>query len=666
MKRRDEDEGFNELEGKEDQIRKLLVKGNNYYRDGNYEDALISYKAAKKLDTENDFVHKYSFYTGSAYNKLAEGAEDTIQKQEYYKKVVKHFKLLAKNYHNHTDGEFGDINALIATALDNAGDKQQATQYFEKTELFKRFGKPTQELGVNSNVSATDSQERSISIKKAYHSFQNRGGKPLSPEETTEILYHISLTQCCQEQRINNLEQENQIVKEKLRIAGIDTKVNIINKINHFKATNPELYKYYVYFNEGLQNIYLASKALASGLLVPNVPHMERIDFDSFWKVWCYGNEIAACLFGRWVNAALNVAHDATDNIFNTSAEKRLKKILENYYNAITKNHDLSLTIEETIQQLALFYTDVKTEEILSIKAENKQGGIIGFITKKLFSAQQKFFDYIDNTDDPVINLVFKDINALVIYVQGNAKEMIESPLPFVAQIAKVTEKELDTYYYKVAVNKGNSIEYALEQIENNTPESAKINQKIEEGHWEKSSLSLLSINWWSLLSFDFFNFIRFSWTGEQRGIKDFCNREYFRANCKKDMTDKDLDNCMLLLFHKICKSGNEQCITLFKETNSDVIDYARVNAPQLFVTAKAVDICISDPAQNEETKEILSSQNSKQRFADCFKKMFPDFDIKKLNEPKVLSLDLPSPRSDDEGDNVPAGGDAIEYNGNQ
>lgn len=693
------EEDVQELLPTTENIKNLLLEGvklckkENFYKPEIYEEAIKKFTKAKDLDAKHkkEYSHHCDYHLGVIYIRKAEAAEDTIEKQQFYKKAAKCFRLVKEITRTNKYNDI-DLDLKIGEALYGAGKLEKALNALENTGAPSLIKKIKQEQGSNSGELVLCNQESSILANKAYSLFQNRN-TPLSSTEAKEILYHMVLTQQNHEKKINYLEQEIAEIKAKLRIAGIDTEVNIINKIVELEKNDPKSYKYYSCFNLGLQNIYIASKAIASDLVVSDAGHMERKSFLAIEKGLCYIADIMACgFFGPIMSAVVNVGHDAADNIFNTSAEKKVKKVLKDFNHVIEKRYDQILSSELNIQQLALFYTYIKKEEILKIDTENKQDGLVSFVVKKLLPTRKKLFNYENQEyDDLVTQLAFKDLNDLMIYIQYNSETMCKSEQPFILQIENIIKDELKKYYYDNIYTQVNSIEYELQEIENNLSEFAKINKKIKDGQWSSIPLPFISINLSTLnilnllWSWDILNLFKVSWRGEQRGIETFSNKEYYRAECNKkgvEVTDENLNNFMLLLLHKICKNGNAECIRQFKEKNSDIIELAKTNAPQLFVTEEAIDICVTDPEQNKDAKGVLKLKHSAQFVEDCLNTACPSLaEYKKKAEAKKIEAPTFKLKIEWSGDNaqykervvpfdiedsprdVPAVGNAIEYN---
>lgn len=142
---------------------------------------------------------------------------------------------------------------------------------------------------------------------------------------------------------------------------------------------------------------------------------------------------------------------------------------------------------------------------------------------------QNRFFKNKDKGDDPIVKLAFNDIASLINYIEYNADAMVKESIPFLAQIGSRVKTELGkTWEEVVKSNTANIVEYKFLQIENNLSEFNTIIQKMKLGQWASIPLSYISINPWSLY------FLKLSWSGEQRGVNHFCNKEYYKKECEK------------------------------------------------------------------------------------------------------------------------------------
>ncbi|MGN7619838.1 MAG: hypothetical protein ACTJLN_04150 [Rickettsia amblyommatis] len=81
--------------------------------------------------------------------------------------------------------------------------------------------------------------------------------------------------------------------------------------------------------NWRLHNVCITASAVSSGLVVPDVGHLERVSDSSLIKWVCYLGDMAASSFLNSIATALiAVLHDAGDNIFNSKEEKKLVDVL--------------------------------------------------------------------------------------------------------------------------------------------------------------------------------------------------------------------------------------------------------------------------------------------------------------------------------------------------
>lgn len=541
-----------------------------------------------------------------------------------------------------------DLNQLIATAYDNAGNKEKALQFLQKTRLYKL----AQELGQK------NSQELVIA-----NPIQDNDN--ISPQIIREAIRHLFLEQQRQNivqqeqgQRIGALEQEIDKIKKMLSNANIDTIDGINTQIKELEKKDSDLYKYYKHFLSGLRSIYLASCITSSDAVVVNVGHMERT--TSIEKGICIVLDmVTAGWFKPFVTGGLSVFHDIADNIYNSRVESKVSEVLKKFYMIVSKQYDESMDFEWHLKQIALFYTELKKDEILNIGSENNKDSFWNFCKQKILPMQNRFFKNKDKGDDHIVKLAFNDIVSLINYIEYNADAMVKEPAPFLAQIGNRAKTELGkTWEEVVKSNPTNIVEYKFSQIENNLSEFNTIIQKMKLGQWASIPLSYISINPWSLY------FLKLSWSGEQRGINHFCNKEYYKNECEKKnipCEEQDLNHFMLLLLYKMCKLNDENTSTLKKEINDknekhgsmeividelvgaqapyeknihnfakknkDIIELARTKAPQLFVTERNIDLCIEDEKHKKDAKEILQLRSSDQFVESCLKRVCPKLD---------------------------------------
>lgn len=524
-------------------------------------------------------------------------------------------------------------------------------QFLQKTRLYKL----AQELGQK------NSQELVIA-----NPIQDNDN--ISPQIIREAIRHLFLEQQRQNivqqeqgQRIGALEQEIDKIKKMLSNANIDTIDGINTQIKELEKKDSDLYKYYKHFLSGLRSIYLASCITSSDAVVVNVGHMERT--TSIEKGICIVLDmVTAGWFKPFVTGGLSVFHDIADNIYNSRVESKVSEVLKKFYMIVSKQYDESMDFEWHLKQIALFYTELKKDEILNIGSENNKDSFWNFCKQKILPMQNRFFKNKDKGDDHIVKLAFNDIVSLINYIEYNADAMVKEPAPFLAQIGNRAKTELGkTWEEVVKSNPTNIVEYKFSQIENNLSEFNTIIQKMKLGQWASIPLSYISINPWSLY------FLKLSWSGEQRGINHFCNIPYYKNECEKKnipCEEQDLNHFMLLLLYKMCKLNDENTSTLKKEINEindknekhgsmeividelvgaqapyeknihnfakknkDIIELARTKAPQLFVTERNIDLCIEDEKHKKDAKEILQLRSLDQFVESCLKRVCPKLD---------------------------------------
>lgn len=505
-------------------IESLLLGGAKSYKEKKYVEALDQFTYAKELDANHKnpsqrkkFVHHCDYNSGRVYNKLAAKEIEPVQQKRYHEMAAYCFEEAQTNSRKDIfKGQ--DLNQLIATAYNNAGNEEKALQFLQKTTFYKLAKeleqKNSQELVIANPIQDNDN---------------------ISPQIIREAIRHLLLEQQRQNivqqeqgQRIGALEQEIDKIKKMLSNANIDTIDGINTQIKELEKKDSDLYKYYKHFLSGLRSIYLASCITSSDAVVVNVGHMERT--TSIEKGICIVLDmVTAGWFKPFVTGGLSVFHDIAGNIYNSCVESKVSEVLKKFYMIVSKQYDESMDFEWHLKQIALFYTELKKDEVLNIGSENNKDSFWNFCKQKILPMQNRFFKNKDKGDDPIVKLAFNDIASLINYIEYNADAMVKESIPFLAQIGSRVKTELGkTWEEVVKSNPANIVEYKFSQIENNLSEFNTIIQKMKLGQWASIPLSYISINPWSLY------FLKLSWSGEQRGINHFCNKEYYKKECEK------------------------------------------------------------------------------------------------------------------------------------
>ncbi|WP_341794547.1 hypothetical protein [Rickettsia endosymbiont of Rhinocyllus conicus] len=280
--------------------------------------------------------------------------------------LKKHGQILGTTY---LGGQ--DLNQLIATAYNNAGNEEKALQFLQKTRLYKL----AQELVIANPIQDNDN---------------------ISPQIIQEAIRHLFLEQQRQNivqqeqgQRIGALEQEIDKIKKMLSNANIDTIDGINTQIKELEKKDSDLYKYYKHFLSGLRSIYLASCITSSDAVVVNVGHMERT--TSIEKGICIVLDmVTAGWFKLFVTVGLSVFHDIADNIYNSRVESKVSEVLKKFYMIVSKQYDESMDFEWHLKQIALFYTELKKDEVLNIGSENNKDNFWNFCKQKILPMQKK------------------------------------------------------------------------------------------------------------------------------------------------------------------------------------------------------------------------------------------------------------------------------------
>ncbi|WP_341794548.1 hypothetical protein [Rickettsia endosymbiont of Rhinocyllus conicus] len=237
---------------------------------------------------------------------------------------------------------------------------------------------------------------------------------------------------------------------------------------------------------------------------------------------------------------------------------------------------------------------------------------------------------------------------SLINYIEYNADTMIKEPAPFLAQIGSRAKTELGkTWEEVVKSNPTNIVEYKFSQIENNLSEFNTIIQKMKLGQWASIPLSYISINPWSLY------FLKLSWSGEQRGINHFMLLLLYKM-CKlndeniRTLKDEINDNnekhgSMEIVIDELIgvQGPYEKNIRNFAKKNKDIIELARTQAPQLFVTERNIDLCVEDEKHKKDAKEILQLRSSDQFVESCLKRVCPKLDEYRKAQAEKAKLNI-------------------------
>lgn len=88
-------------------------------------------------------------------------------------------------------------------------------------------------------------------------------------------------------------------------------------------------------------------------------------------------------------------------------------------------------------------------------------------------------------------------------------------------------------------------------------------------------------------------------------------------------------------------QSPYEKNIRNFAKKNKDVIELARTEAPQLFVTERNIDLCVEDEKHKKDAKEILKLKSSKQFVESCLKRVCPKLDEYRKAQAEKAKLNI-------------------------
>lgn len=316
-----------------------------------------------------------------------------------------------------------------------------------------------------------------------------------------------------------------------LASANISLIADINNQIKELQVLNPKLEEYYKHFNMALHNVCIAASAVSSGLVVPDSGHLERISASSWVKWVCYLGDIAASGFlSPIVTALIAVLHDAGDNIFNSKEEKKLVDVLTKFCKMINKQSNMTVSIEQDLQRLALFFANLRSAEIKKTNGTD----FSNFFTTKL-PLQGNFFRYdTNNTDEmnsnPMEKLALQDAISLIGYMYHNAENILKNSKSLLNQIITTAKEGLSTSWEEIRKTTPGTVENDLWQIEKQVPESEIITEKAKIGQLRSVKISCVSVD----LSKPLLKKIGFSSTGIRRGVEDFLIKNILLINLLK------------------------------------------------------------------------------------------------------------------------------------
>lgn len=161
-------------------IKFFLTKGTKSYRK-KYKEALEQFEYAKKLDANHEdpdqrkkLVHHCDYKSGLVYNKLVQKEVEPVQRKQYYETAVYCFEETQTNFRKDIFNE-QDLNQLIATAYNNAGNEEKALQFLQKTTFYKLAKeleqKNSQELIIANPIQDNDNISTQIIREAIRHLF---------------------------------------------------------------------------------------------------------------------------------------------------------------------------------------------------------------------------------------------------------------------------------------------------------------------------------------------------------------------------------------------------------------------------------------------------------------------------------------------------------------
>ena len=115
-------------------------------------------------------------------------------------------------------------------------------------------------------------------------------------------------------------------------------------------------------------------------------------------------------------------------------------------------------------------------------------------------------------------------------------------------------------------------------------------------------------------------------------------------STLKKEINDKrEKHGSMEIVIDEmvVAQAPYEKNIRNFAKKNKDIIELARTEAPQLFVTERNIDLCIKNEKYRKDAKEILKLKSSEQFVESCLKRVCPKLDeyIKAQAEKAKLNI---------------------------
>ncbi len=112
----------------------------------------------------------------------------------------------------------------------------------------------------------------------------------------------------------------------------------------------------------------------------------------------------------------------------------------------------------------------------------------------------------------------------------------------------------------------------------------------------------------------------------------------------KKEINDKrEKHGSMEIVIDELVESQSpyEKNIRNFAKKNKDIIELARTEAPQLFVTEHNIDLCIKDEERRKDAKEILKLKSSEQFVENCLKRVCPKLDEYRKAQAEKAKLNI-------------------------
>lgn len=285
----------------------------------------------------------------------------------------------------------------------------------------------------------------------------------------------------------------------------------------------------------------------------------------------------------------------------------------------INKQSNMTVSIEQDLQRLALFFANLRSAEIKKTNGTD----FSNFFTTKL-PLRGNFFRYdTNNTDEmnsnPMEKLALQDAISLIGYMYHNAENILKNSKSLLNQIITTAKEGLSTSWEEIRKTTPGTVENDLWQMEKQIPESEIITEKVKSGQLKSVDISYFSLD----LSKPLFQKLVISSTGIRRGIEYFFNK-----NFTDKFTEEEQGCFALFLAYKIFRYGNEKCLAYFGEQQPELITKIFNDYPHLFFRREAINTCIKNEDDRQKALDAIKLTSSDKFFIGCFDKVFSKIDV--------------------------------------